>query len=104
LASLPRAPEPTLCPYTTLFRSSAKSRAGVLFQRGGCELPRRFGRPGLWKGFRIGPWGAAGGFLAIRAPFRAGRHEQPGRDHASRSEEHTSELQSREKLVCRLLL
>src|SRR5690606_42125114 len=35
-----------------------------------------------------------------RGPLRPGR----GRDDPPRSEEHTSELQSRENLVCRLLL
>src|SRR5690606_41228135 len=34
----------------------------------------------------------------------AGQAARVGRGAASRSEEHTSELQSREKLVCRLLL
>src|SRR5690606_41832182 len=32
------------------------------------------------------------------------REARPVREHAARSEEHTSELQSRENLVCRLLL
>src|SRR6266700_6578337 len=36
----------------------------------------------------------------LRRPGPRGRR----RDHARRSEEHTSELQSRENLVCRLLL
>src|SRR6266511_6045463 len=62
-------------------------------------------------------------FLMIRRPprstlfpyttlFRSGggcpggrwRRRRPGRRPAPRSEEHTSELQSRENLVCRLLL
>src|SRR5690606_40397455 len=34
----------------------------------------------------------------------AGSSTCPGTDHSARSEEHTSELQSRENLVCRLLL
>src|SRR5690606_40344520 len=33
-----------------------------------------------------------------------GRHDRAGGDDQPRSEEHTSELQSRENLVCRLLL
>src|SRR5690606_39738103 len=43
------------------------------------------------------PWGGHGlpGLLALPPHDRA---------HPTRSEEHTSELQSREKLVCRLLL
>src|SRR5690606_41777483 len=41
-----------------------------------------------------------------RRAWRPGshRHWSPGRGSATRSEEHTSELQSRENLVCRLLL
>src|SRR5690606_25325771 len=57
----------------------------------------------------------AGQPLRLRLAFEAqGRHERPGLElrlggaHArfdlARSEEHTSELQSRENLVCRLLL
>src|SRR5690606_40775896 len=48
--------------------------------------------------------------LPYRAPFRRlltmrkGPKERPDAALYSRSEEHTSELQSREKLVCRLLL
>src|SRR5437588_4227553 len=41
--------------------------------------------------------------LAGAAPA-AGRLRGPGRRHAHRSEEHTSELQSHSDLVCRLLL
>src|SRR2546429_3381631 len=73
-----RPPRSTLFPYTTLFRSAAGPPGGsrcVAPQRGCC--PR-------------GP---------LR-PVRAGRR-QAGR---CRSEEHTSELQSRLHLVCRLLL
>src|SRR5258708_10091842 len=39
-----------------------------------------------------------------RAPRRAGRPAHPRRRAAVRSEEHTSELQSPDHLVCRLLL
>src|SRR5690606_42033478 len=39
-----------------------------------------------------------------QAPPQRGRHPLRGRDTFGRSEEHTSELQSRENLVCRLLL
>src|SRR5690606_39981345 len=43
--------------------------------------------------------------VAARHPAPAHRRSDRGRDHAlPRSEEHTSELQSRENLVCRLLL
>src|SRR5690606_41552149 len=80
-----RPTRPTLFPYTTLFRSPTaqpsrgRSESGSDIDLRPPHCPRRSARP-------------------RRA--RAGR-PLPGR---SRSEEHTSELQSREKLVCRLLL
>src|SRR5687768_17628769 len=90
-----RLPRSTLFPYTTLFRS------GGGFTRND-KIPRNnFAR--VWGGSTRGP-GTAGflfdeyfadedaGFVFIMA----------NRDH--RSEEHTSELQSRLHLVCRLLL
>src|SRR3712207_7244885 len=75
-----RPPRSTLFPYTTLFRSAARF-AGP---RGEGGQQRRAGRPG------------GGRLPGVPAPLR---HQQ-GR----RSEEHTSELQSRQYLVCRLLL
>src|SRR3712207_7090815 len=83
-----RPPRSTLFPYTTLFRSAL--RAGR--RRGEGRL-----RPGLLVGRR-----PAGG-LDARAGLDA---EAPGRllRPRGRSEEHTSELQSRQYLVCRLLL
>src|SRR5690606_40960319 len=76
----------SLFPYTTLFRSSRRRRRS---RRGPC------GRSG------------AGRPSARRAGRRGRRARRRRRGcHARRcrrSEEHTSELQSREKLVCRLL-
>src|SRR3712207_8284211 len=88
-----RPPRSTLFPYTTLFRSflaaffqttifigsprryaRTPSNSPLLCTREGPEVPARGS-----------PSGSAGG-------------------RASRSEEHTSELQSRQYLVCRLLL
>src|SRR5690606_40999065 len=84
-----RPPRSTLFPYTTLFRS----RQGRVRRAGG----RR--RPG-WRG-RGRVCRAQG-----HPHRRVGRTlRRPGaRHHVDRSEEHTSELQSRENLVCRLLL
>src|SRR2546430_12438133 len=73
-----RPPRSTLFPYTTLFRSRADlERSGICHQ------------PGL-------------AFVAGARADLDGRR----RDGAilSRSEEHTSELQSQSNLVCRLLL
>src|SRR5215471_20761634 len=58
-----RPPRSTLFPYTTLFRSAGRARAG-----------------------------------------RAHECDRDSRRSSSRSEEHSSELQSRRDLVCRLLL
>src|SRR5690349_24147628 len=96
------APRSPLFPYTTLFRSSqGKGPAG--FWTGGrarstAALVER--QPGLGGG----PGAAAGA-----GPVGARLDERPQRRAAERqpeprSEEHTSELQSRRDLVCRLLL
>src|SRR5205809_3484084 len=87
---IPRPPRSTLFPYTTLFRSRpAASGSGTRrASRRGRRAPRGRRRRG------------AGG----ERPSRHGALLGP-RPHAGRrSEEHTSELQSRLHLVCRLLL
>src|SRR5258708_17179250 len=76
-----RPPRSTLFPYTTLFRSPPPHL------RGGHAQDHR------------DPAGGAGGAARGRAGRRPG--ELPA---AGRSEEHTSELQSPDHLVCRLLL
>src|SRR5258708_31036067 len=75
-----RPPRSTLFPYTTLFRS----RSGDLAARSG---PGRLGRAGTAVGLASGRW-----------PSRSRARD------GERSEEHTSELQSPDHLVCRLLL
>src|SRR3712207_7991410 len=81
-----RPPRSTLFPYTTLFRS-------VLVQFG-LEDERRHGH-GLEQGERE----------PCRQAGRDGAEDQrPDHRRTVRSEEHTSELQSRQYLVCRLLL
>src|SRR2546425_8990300 len=77
-----RPPRSTLFPYTTLFRSS-----GRMDLRG----RRRPGQAGEQQGEDC----------PLRASPRTGLR---GRSPRSRSEEHTSELQSLAYLVCRLLL
>src|SRR5258707_2483772 len=79
-----RPPRSTLFPYTTLFRSMVRKRPTAQWQ-GSAALTL-----GSWDRQRMeadlsGPLNAAG---TLRG----------------RSEEHTSELQSRQYLVCRLLL
>src|SRR3712207_7340285 len=76
-----RPPRSTLFPYTTLFRSPRPR---------GRSAPRR----------RTGS-----GTSPRRSRASAARPDaSPGRCRTGRSEEHTSELQSRQYLVCRLLL
>src|SRR2546429_6741090 len=74
-----RPPRSTLFPYTTLFRSELDRLERDTDRLGGL--------------FRVHP----GSVLFVHVPGR-------GRGRRPRSEEHTSELQSRLHLVCRLLL
>src|SRR3712207_8829411 len=80
-----RPPRSTLFPYTTLFRS----RLG---------LPLR---PATTWFASVGTRPAVASRIAVGALRAGGR---PLRGAFGRSEEHTSELQSRQYLVCRLLL
>src|SRR2546429_1689807 len=75
-----RPPRSTLFPYTTLFRS---------------------GRVGA-DGHGVGALKPLAGLSRILAAIRGAVRPVPGEPR--RSEEHTSELQSRLHLVCRLLL
>src|SRR2546422_1604840 len=85
-----RPPRSTLFPYTTLFRSAFPSAGGKL-------RPRLRGTPAG----RVPAAGRAAHRAAVPA-VRAARLGAVAR--MARSEEHTSELQSRLHLVCRLLL
>src|SRR3712207_8544979 len=91
-----RPPRSTLFPYTTLFRS------GRALPGGHRREPARARRAAdlLLRQPRAAAARAAG----RAAPGAGGRCRRAGRDGAARSEEHTSELQSRQYLVCRLLL
>src|SRR5438874_5508726 len=76
-------PRSTLFPYTTLFRSVSDLRRGLLTTAGVYFLTA----------------------LIFREPMtRYDARLSAARAIGSRSEEHTSELQSRRDLVCRLLL
>src|SRR2546422_3794466 len=83
-----RPPRSTLFPYTTLFRSG-----GGPGLRGGAARRRGLGHAGGATRRRAGAARCAGGDVRSAA-----------RRRNERSEEHTSELQSRLHLVCRLLL
>src|SRR3712207_8076222 len=84
-----RPPRSTLFPYTTRFRSRAQiSQFGA-------------GPPLRDRCDRAGPDGGSAEHARLPAAAGALGRLTPG---VSRSEEHTSELQSRQYLVCRLLL
>src|SRR3712207_8929821 len=87
-----RPPRSTLFPYTTLFRSLRT--AGDWERRYTTHAePERHRDPG------------SGGTAGSRGRTRSDRWQPRGRGGTdTRSEEHTSELQSRQYLVCRLLL
>src|SRR3712207_6859124 len=79
-----RPPRSTLFPYTTLFRSGLRPARHEL---------------------HVAEAEGVGAVLAVtrtHAKHPVGAREAPARE--PRSEEHTSELQSRQYLVCRLLL
>src|SRR3712207_7683523 len=84
-----RPPRSTLFPYTTLFRSPAEGPNNQILRSGSHEVP--FMRPAAGttinnQAFHYYDFFRVPSFLMLR------------------SEEHTSELQSRQYLVCRLLL
>src|SRR3712207_7943665 len=89
-----RPPRSTLFPYTTLFRSRG-TLDGVT--RDGAGVRAGLGRVVLLRLARLGARLVGG-----QADVGVGRRDL--RDPGLRSEEHTSELQSRQYLVCRLLL
>src|SRR5438445_8764467 len=77
---IPRPPRSTLFPYTTLFRSPMAPPPPPAAAAAPTPAP------------------------AAPAPMAPAPKAAPSRARAKRSEEHTSELQSRQYLVCRLLL
>src|SRR3712207_9456853 len=83
-----RPPRSTLFPYTTLFRSCAKKRYASPSSSGQGRSGGRSGKPPSFDA----PTGRAASSTGRRSSL------------IERSEEHTSELQSRQYLVCRLLL
>src|SRR3712207_7290737 len=84
-----RPPRSTLFPYTTLFRSTGPAPPRDGRDRPGERLGDARGAREVPRGQRPGAPGAGPNAVGMSP---------------TRSEEHTSELQSRQYLVCRLLL
>src|SRR5690349_24214894 len=82
---IPRPPRSTLFPYTTLFRSRTGTMVACYFVQDGLSA-----RDAIARVRRLRPGFAGENFSSL--------------SEWNRSEEHTSELQSRRELVCRLLL
>src|SRR5690606_39889635 len=102
--TMPRSRRLPLFPYTTLFRSqfsavletaeAARELGAHVWADGGVRYPRD-----------VALALAAGAASVMIGSWFAGTIEAPGEllhDTSGRSEEHTSELQSRENIVCRL--
>src|SRR3712207_8085764 len=85
-----RPPRSTLFPYTTLFRSRRTGLTPSEFLKPGASLPS------VSK--------TAEEYASPEWSFEYVWTRNTGRSLVVRSEEHTSELQSRQYLVCRLLL
>src|SRR2546429_4574356 len=88
-----RPPRSTLFPYTTLFRSH-------YYQRPGAGVSYDPTRTSLWGDAEEVKFGKVGGGITR---FETS-NQRRSQGFEVRSEEHTSELQSRLHLVCRLLL
>src|SRR3712207_7014634 len=92
-----RPPRSTLFPYTTLFRSVGRGQVVDLhFIRALTTLSDT--RDALFNADDVHP------ILGSEVDFGDGVADERLVGHQFRSEEHTSELQSRQYLVCRLLL
>src|SRR3712207_6935831 len=96
-------PRSTLLPYTSLFRSARSLRGGVLWttplvaEAGGTPVATAQGA------LLVSGGGEARGSYAVETTARSPEGGLLEGD-LPRSEEHTSEFQSRQYLVCRLLL
>src|SRR3712207_7182576 len=91
-----RPPRSTLFPYTTLFRSRSINTYDLYAGRAGMQRKYSTGLD-VFEGPEPDYW-VSHGYAVVHVDARGSTHS------GGRSEEHTSELQSRQYLVCRLLL
>src|SRR5258707_12228470 len=99
-----RPPRSTLFPYTTLFRSEAGALVRIAYELGDLHWPMEMASDGLivpademMEGYL-----EERGISFLRESRRFHAHAVGRQVRVARSEEHTSELQSRQYLVCRL--
>src|SRR5438445_6437819 len=95
-----RPPTPTLFPYTTLFRSQTSAGRHLLAHELTHTVQQQRGLPAL---SRAVDGGDSLDDARLESEAEAVASEITSEEN-ERSEEHTSELQSRQYLVCRLLL
>src|SRR3712207_7463266 len=93
-----RPPRSTIFPYTTLFRSTFTGGVSTDVLVGSTDVGSCFSPSGLTMDCFITSSASVAPGARVRIPI--GGVTNP----TARSEEHTSELQSRQYLVCRLLL
>src|SRR5690606_42074276 len=99
-----RPPAPTLFPYTTLFRSNIPYGSNIKVKNG-----QKISKGDVictWDPFNAVILSEVSGTVHFEnviegVTYREEADEQTGHREKVRSEEHTSELQSRENLVCR---
>src|SRR5690606_39864635 len=99
-----RPPRPRLVPYTTLFRSRCQDRVNCRVCR--YNFYKTDGRGAAIKhalssGAKVMTFGESDWSTVRKKAYRDGVHDYI-KIRKDRSEEHTSELQSRENLVCSL--
>src|SRR5690606_41483596 len=93
-STIRRPPRPTLFPYTTLFRSGAAPPSS----------PPTWSTTSGTTSSETRRWSTPYSRACATSATPSASRDRPCATHRGRSEEHTSELQSRENLVCRLLL
>src|SRR5206468_10571811 len=99
----PSPPRATLFPYTTLFRSDVTGEAGAA-EASGDGVEERPNKPDRNDPTPCSIPCCSGLFSSPASMLRSSSRIAEWLISRERSEEHTSELQSRSDLVCRLLL
>src|SRR3712207_7553492 len=98
-----RPPRSTLFPYTTLFRSTLVSLALNVAEMA-LQANKELAAATSALSSVVKELEAKGGATAEARIYLHGALSELAKSQGNRSEEHTSELQSRQYLVCRLLL